>query len=162
MMSKLSKLRVIKKDGRKEPFNLLKLKRSIELTFTTSGIDEDAQKFVDDVINDIIESGYREIKSSGLSDLVEKAFVSKLVSNPELEKAAKVYVLARIYNEVYGKKKWKDFDSVDMGFTYPALRVLYQRYLLRNHKTGKVIETPKQLLYRVANMSYHHKHTCHK
>ncbi len=150
-MRKLSKLRVIKKDGRRESFDLLKLKKSIELAFTTSGVEDDIEKFVDDIINDIIEGGYKEIKSSELSDLVEKAFVSRLVSNPGLEKAAKVYVLSRIYNEVYGKNNWKGFDPVDMGFTYPALRVLYQRYLIKNHETGKVTETPRQLLHRVAH-----------
>ncbi|MCD6323602.1 MAG: adenosylcobalamin-dependent ribonucleoside-diphosphate reductase [Desulfurococcales archaeon] len=150
MMGKLSRLMVIKKDGRKERFRVEKLRQSIERAAEMSGVRVEVSDILNEVLEDISSKEGREIKTVEIADLVEKALISKVVSIPDYEKVAKVYVLGRIYNEVYGKGEWVEFTPIDMGFTYSALRVLYQRYLLKDLSTGKVKETPEKLLERVA------------
>jgi len=142
------RLQVIKKDGKAEEFKVAKLIESIRKALNLVGLGSE----VNDVLQSVLDGlrTKKEIRSSEISDLVEKALISNVVNNPLFEEAAKAYVLARIYNEVYGKGKWGSFNKVDAGFTYSALRVLYQRYLLKDPKTRKVVETPLKLIDRVA------------
>ena len=142
-------LTVIKKDGRREEFKVSKLFESIKKSLTYAGLESEADDVLQSVIDELLNR--KEVNSTEISDLVEKSLISNVIINPSFGKAAKAYVLAKIYNEVYGKGVWKYFSNVDAGFTYSALRVLYQRYLLKDPKSRRVIETPLKLIERVAS-----------
>ncbi len=150
MTVKITRLRVIKRDRRREEFSIEKVKRSIELAVRAANADVDVNEVLEEVLDNLTSRESMEVRSEEISDLVEKAFISKVISAPQYEEVAKIYVLARIYNEVYGKGMWTTFSPIDMGFTYSALRVLYQRYLLKDLSSGRVKETPEKLLERVA------------
>ncbi len=86
-----------------------------------------------------------KVDTKTLSELVEKALIDE-----DLEEDAKRFALARIYNHVYGKGKWKEFDERDLLLTYNAIKVLEARYLLKNPETQRFIETPQMMFRRVA------------
>jgi len=142
-------LAVIKKDGSLEDFKVSKLLESIRKSLSYAGLEGEVNDILQEVLDELPSK--KEVKSIEISDLVEKVLISNVIRNPSFEKAAKAYVLARIYNEVYGKDNWKSFSEVDAGFTYSALRVLYQRYLLKDPETRRVVETPLKLIERVAS-----------
>ncbi len=140
---------VIKRDGREEPFNLGKLRKSIEAALSRVGLQEETDSLLDLVVREL--DGIKKIRSSELADRIERCLISKFVESPLFEKAARAFILGRIYNQVFGKGKWENFDEADFGFTYSALRVMQQRYLLKDVKTGRLLETPKMMIWRVAS-----------
>ena len=151
------KTRVIEEGGVKvvkattvlETLNVDKLRRSIAKAVLSAGLGEsDVQDILDEVLKSIVER--KKVTTKDIRDLVEKAMVSRIVKNPKWEEAAKRYLLARIYNQVYGKGKWRDFDPRDLRLTYNALKLLEIRYLLKDPETQRIIETPQMLFRRVA------------
>ncbi|MGC8674968.1 adenosylcobalamin-dependent ribonucleoside-diphosphate reductase [Fervidicoccus sp.] len=142
---------VKKRNGSTEQFNLEKLMQSVKKAANGfNEIDEEQIKeVVESVIKDLTLKG-KEVPSSVISDLVEKHFVSRILISPIWEEVAKRYVLARIYNHVFGKGKWNDFDPVDSSFTFNALKVLEARYLLKNTESLRFTETPSMMFKRVA------------
>jgi len=142
------KLFVVKLDGRRERFDLGKLRDSVLKALDLAGLASEADSVIESILAKL--SGRREVTARDLADVVESEFVARIITDTRYEKAARYYVLGRIYNHVYGKGGWGDFHPEDLGFTYSALRVLYQRYLLKDPRNGRVIETPKMLFMRVA------------
>ncbi len=142
-------LTVVKKDGSVEDFKVSKLLESVRKSLSYAGLENEVNDILQEVLDELLSK--KEVKSVEISDLVEKVLISNVIRNHSFEEAAKAYVLARIYNEVYGKAKWKSFNTVDASFTYSALRVLYQRYLLKDPETRRVIETPLNLIERVTS-----------
>ena len=139
-ISVVSEIKVVKRDGRIEDFSLSKLQRI--------GLPAD---IISSLISDIRQSAKDNvIESRVIADLVERNLVERIVSEPEYEKLAKRYVLARIYNHVFGKGKWSHFDPRDELLTYNALKVLEARYLLKDPNTLRYTETPQMLFRRVA------------
>ncbi|MEM0453385.1 MAG: adenosylcobalamin-dependent ribonucleoside-diphosphate reductase [Sulfolobales archaeon] len=139
---------VLKKDGRVENLSLLKLRESIIKALSGCALDN----YVDEILDEVLESikGKDSVASKYLSDLIEKAFSSRIVNDVSFELAARRYLLARIYNDVFGKGKWRKFEDEDLKFTFQALKVLESRYLLKDSKTLRYLETPKMLFMRVA------------
>ncbi len=135
--------------GRKVKFDVEKLRRSVSKAILGAGLSSDD---VEDIVVEVLKSieDREEVSTREISDLVEKAMISRIVRNPKWEEAAKRYLLARIYNQVYGKGKWKYFDPRDLSLTYNALKLLEIRYLLKDPETGKIKETPQMLFRRVA------------
>ncbi len=151
------KTRVIEEEGIKvvkattvlETLNVDKLRRSIAKAILSARLGEnEVQEIFDEVLKNIVER--KKVTTKDIRDLVEKAMVSRIVKNPKWEEAAKRYLLARIYNQVYGKGKWRDFDPRDLELTYNALKLLEIRYLLKDPETQRIIETPQMLFRRVA------------
>ncbi len=135
--------------GRRVKFNVEKLRLSVSKAVLGAGLsNEDVEDIVVEVLKSIEDRG--EVSTREISDLVEKAMISRIIRNPKWEEAAKRYLLARIYNQVYGKGKWKDFDPKDLELTYNALKLLEIRYLLKDPETGRIKETPQMLFRRVA------------
>ncbi len=153
-MINLSRVLVIKRDGREERFDVGKLRKSIEKALRYAGINDSVDELLENIINDISsfikKNNSLKVKATDISEFVEKALVSKIIENPSYEKAARAYVLGRIYNHVFGKGSWEKFYELDEKFTYTALRVLNSRYLRKDPKTGRILETPKMLMWRVA------------
>ncbi|MEM3131757.1 MAG: adenosylcobalamin-dependent ribonucleoside-diphosphate reductase [Sulfolobales archaeon] len=141
---------VSKFDGRVEPFSLEKLKASIEKALKAVGLE----KHVDDVVKDVL-SGVHEkrevITSQEIADRVEKALIERVVVDERFELAARRYLLARVYNHVYGKNAWRELNPEDLALTYASLRTLVSRYLVKDPATLRLRETPSQLFWRVAN-----------
>ncbi|MEM4906253.1 MAG: adenosylcobalamin-dependent ribonucleoside-diphosphate reductase [Sulfolobales archaeon] len=139
---------MLKKDGRVENLSVIKLRESIVKALNTYGLDS----YVDEVLDEVLDGikGKESVTSKYISDLVEKAFSSRIVNDVSFELAARKYVLARIYNDVFGKGKWDSLAKEDLDFTFQALKVLESRYLLKDPKTLRYLETPKMLFMRVA------------
>ncbi len=135
--------------GRRVKFNVEKLRLSVSKAVLGAGLSSDD---VEDIVVEVLKSieGRGEVSTREISDLVEKAMISRIIRNPKWEEAAKRYLLARIYNQVYGKGKWRDFDPKDLELTYNALKLLEIRYLLKDPETGRIKETPQMLFRRVA------------
>lgn len=138
----INKIKVIKRDGRVESFKLEKI-----LSKLPSLPDEVIDGIVKDVSTNAKDNA---IDSRSVADVVERNLIENSLKYPELMELAKRYVLARIYNHVYRKGKWKDFDQRDLLITYNALKVLEARYLLKDPYTLRYIETPQMMFRRVA------------
>lgn len=68
-----SELYVIKKDGRREKFEIEKIKRGIEKAFEKRPVSrESITKMINDIDEQIRKTGKREIASSIIGDLVSK------------------------------------------------------------------------------------------
>ncbi len=145
------KIMVLKRNGKKEPFIPGKLYESILLA--SQGLSL-AESEVDDLFRsvrlEILEDEKKETTSSLIADRVVRLMMEKGVYDPKWFEAAKRYELARIYNNVYGKGNWKDFDPIDLRLTFNAIKVLEARYLLKEPESGRFKETPKMMFKRVA------------
>ena len=141
---------VIKRDGREEKFKMEKLRNSITTALEYADLLSYMDEIFEEVISEICELNKLKIKSTEIADRVERTFVSKIIEEPRFERAALAYALSRVYNDVYGKGNWKSFHEVDEKLSYFSLRVLQSRYLIKDPKTGRFIETPNQLFWRVA------------
>jgi len=139
----LNKINVIKRNGKVEEFKLQKILNKL-------GFIQD--KVIEGITNDVSQlSKDGNIDAKTISDVVERNLIENSLEYPELLTLAKRYVLSRIYNHVYGKGKWKDFDQKDLLLSYNALKVLEARYLLKDPDTLRYIETPQMMFRRVAS-----------
>ncbi|MEB3759679.1 MAG: adenosylcobalamin-dependent ribonucleoside-diphosphate reductase [Desulfurococcales archaeon] len=139
---------VIKRDGRKEPFSLAKLRASIRKAVLGAGLsEEDALDLLDEVLKSIEE---REVYSAVLADKIAKIMIERGITNPKWFEAAKRFELAHIYNDVYGKSNWNEFNERDLLLSFNALKVLEARYLLKDPETWRFRETPQMLFQRTA------------
>ncbi len=152
MLERIANLTVVKRDGRKEPFDFEKLESSVEKALSS------VERLSNELYESILQGIYKdlslregEVQASTISDLVEKHIINQIINDTRLEEAAKRYVLARIYNQVYGKKGWKEFEEDDLRLTFNALKVLEARYLLKDPDTLRFVETPRMMFYRVAS-----------
>ena len=142
-------IKVVKVTTVLESLNVDKLRKSIEKAVLAAGFsDREVQEVLDEVLASIVER--KRVTTKDIRDLIEKAMVSRIVRNPKWEEAAKRYLLARIYNQVFGKGKWRGFDPRDLRLTYNALKLLEIRYLLKDPETQRIIETPQMMFRRVA------------
>lgn len=139
----LSKISVIKRDGKREEFKLEKI---------LSKLGPLHDEIVDGIAKDVVQNSTDNvINTRSLADIVERNLIEGSLEHPELMDLAKKYVLARIYNHVFGKGKWSEFDPKDLLISYNALKVLEARYLLKDPETLRYIETPQMMFKRVAS-----------
>ncbi len=146
----MTPVKVVKRDGREEDFDVDKLRASIEEALKPVGLSEED---VDGILREVLEELGEEkgpVYTAVISDRVERLMVIKGISDPRWFEAAKRYELARIYNNVYGKGNWEGFDERDLLLSFNALKVLGARYLLKDPVTWRFRETPQQLFRRVA------------
>ncbi len=144
--------RVVKRDGSVEELSTLKIESSIRKAVEGLRISEEE---LDDVVSSVISEVKKKasegpISTSTIADIVERNMIEKIIENTEWEEAAKRYAMARIYNHVYGKGGWSEFNSVDLELAYNSIKVLEARYLLKDPETLRYRETPLQLFRRVA------------
>ena len=142
ILVQLRKVGVIKRDGKREDF------RAEKIISKLPGVEDEV---IDSILNDVAKSVKDGvIDTRTIADIVERNLIERAVKNINYMELAKRYVLARIYNHVYGKGKWKDFDPHDLLLSYNALKVLEARYLLKDPNTLRYIETPQMMFRRVA------------
>lgn len=133
-----TQLKVKKRDGRIETFSPEKIRRT-------------ASEVAEEVIKEILNTAKDVVETRVISDIVERNYVQRIVHDYRMADMARDYVLARIYNHVFGKGKWKDIDERDKLISYNALKVLEARYLLKDPETLRFRETPQMMFRRVAS-----------
>ncbi len=140
---------VIKRDGKVERFDASKLRKSIEKAVIAVGL---TQEDVDSLLAELLEELEKEeaIYTAVITDRIARLMVVRGIRDPRWFEAAKRFELARIYNDVYGKGGWKDFDERDLMLTFNAIKVLEARYLLKDTSTWRFRETPQMMFKRVA------------
>ncbi|AEB94619.1 MAG: adenosylcobalamin-dependent ribonucleoside-diphosphate reductase [Metallosphaera sp.] len=139
----LSKISVIKRDGKKEEFKLEKI---------LSKLGPMHDEIVEGIVKDVLQNSTDNvINTRVIADIVERNLIEGSLEHQELMDLAKRYVLSRIYNHVFGKGKWKGIDDKDLLISYNALKVLEARYLLKNPETLRYVETPQMMFRRVAS-----------
>ena len=148
-----------KRDGRVEPFSKEKLAESIRRAVLGAGLGEpDASGLIEALVAEFkakaraSSKGEAALSAKVIADTVERSMIERLINNALWEEAAKRYVLARIYNHVYGKGGWSVFDPADLRLTFNALKVLESRYLLKDPETSRFRETPALMFRRVARV----------
>jgi ribonucleoside-diphosphate reductase alpha chain len=145
--------KVVKRDGRIVNFDPERIRNAV--TKAMVSIKQYDEKVLDKVVNyvlDVLSKKYEEGKIphvEEIQDIVELALVKF-----DLYEVAKAYILYRKERERIREEKkallQKDFiDEVEKGFSVNALRLMVNRYLLKD-ENGRLIETPKQMFQRIA------------
>ena len=138
---------VVKRDGRIVPFDRARIVRAIYKALCATGRDDQqlAERLADQVVESL-EQRFVEKRPhvEEIQDTVEQVLVKN-----GLYEVAKAYILYRQKRSEI--REIKRFLGVvdDMKLTVNAITVLRSRYLLRDER-GKIIETPKQMVERVA------------
>jgi len=139
-------MEIVKRDGTKEPFDEGRIVDAIRKAQAAAGQpDDDAARAVTAcVVAELSQRGPQEITVENVQDLVEKHLVQQRY--PEV---AKAYILHRhLRAEVRQTKKVMGVRD-DLKLSVNAVKVLERRYLLKD-EDGGVIETPRELMRRVA------------
>ncbi len=141
--------KVVKAGGAEENFNLEKIKNSIWYAAQnvggkdkklSEGLSKEVQKYLLEHLN-----GEEKIKSSLIGEAVEKVLIEKGHA-----KTAKAYILFRENKKHLRQDKETLGVNDDIGLSYNTLYILKSRYLKKDEK-GDVIESPRELIERVAN-----------
>lgn len=103
-----------------------------------------------DIVISKITDSYIDIEK--IQDIVEVTLLEE-----KLVEAARTYILYRDEKRKIREEKKKilqkdTLDEVDKSFSLNQLRVLAERYLLRDLKTNKIIESPSEMFRRVATL----------
>jgi len=139
---------VRKRDGSLVRFNVSKIEAAISKAMNVLDIDvKKAKKLTEEVVTILnksitkFEKGIPTIEQ--IQDIVEQ------VLEKENERLFKVYSLYRRSRHL--AREIKKFFEIrdDMKFSANALKVLEERYLLKN-EDGKIVETPSGMFRRVA------------
>lgn len=140
---------VIKRDGRKEPFDASKIGKSIWTAAKNVGGTD--RKLSDEIAREVIEyladiyPTDEPITTSDIGSAVERTLVNK-----GHYKTVKEFIISREHKREEFTRKAKLGIKDDIGkLDYNALFILKERYLLKD-KNGETTETPKQMLERVA------------
>lgn len=139
-------IRVIKNNGVVEEFDKKKVVESIWRSAKEMGGKDHAlaEKLADEVVRLLVIPAKAGIHTSAIGEVVEKVLIERGHA-----KTAKAYILYR-ENKKHCKQ---DKDSLgvknDLNLSYNSLFILKTRYLKKD-EAGKVTETPKQMLIRVA------------
>ncbi len=140
--------RVIKRDGRLVPFEPQRIEKAVfkALEAVKEGNGEKAKAVTKNVL-DLIEKIpiNQPIAVEEIQDLVEAE-----LTKSNLLKAAKAYILYRKEREELRETKKIFGVEDDLKLSVNALQVLARRYLLRD-ENGKIKETPREMLKRVAS-----------
>ena len=140
--------KVIKRDGRIVPFDKTRIEIAIWKAMKAVGVGtrEHAAKLANQVV-EILEREFGERKIphvEEIQDVVEKVLVKN-----GLYEVAKAYILYRQRRSELREIKKMLGVVDDMKLSVNAVTVLKSRYLLKDEH-GRIIETPKQMLMRVA------------
>ncbi len=140
--------KVIKRNGRLVPFEPQRIERAIlrALRAVKEGNGDRAKAVTKRVLRLIEKIPLDQpLAVEDIQDLVEAE-----LTRSNLLKAAKAYILYRKEREELRETKKIFGVEDDLKLSVNALQVLARRYLLRD-ENGKIKETPKQMLKRVAS-----------
>lgn len=141
---------IIKRDGRVVQFDIKKIEDAIFSAAEAVGGDDKelAQKLAEKVHVTLTEKFYNKTPTvDNVQDLVEKTLIEEGHA-----RTAKAFILFRHKKDQEREKRALISgaeDNENLLFSTQALKILERRYLLKDPE-GKVIETPKGMLRRVA------------
>ncbi len=142
--------RIKKRDGRIVDFDQSKITEAIwKAAKSVGGKDRELAEKISAQVVSVLKVFFKDEKVipsvEQIQDLVEKI----LMENGHA-KTAKAYILYRQkHNELREQKEEILGMPSDTKFSVNALKILQQRYLLKD-KDGKVVESPEQMFRRVA------------
>jgi len=140
--------RVVKRDGRIVAFESGKIEEAVWKAFQAVGnMDQSTAKRVSDRVVKALEARFDETNLphvEQIQDLVERQLVEE-----GLYEVAKAYILYRKQRSEVRETKRMLGVLDDMKLSVNAVTVLRSRYLLKDDQ-GNVVETPRQMLIRVA------------
>lgn len=148
MTTKPLTLSVVKADGREEKFKPEKISRSI--WFAAQNVGGKDEKLPQILAGEVINllgrkiNGDGKISTSLIGEMVEKTLIEKGHA-----KTAKAFIIYRENKKHLRQDKSALGVKDDIGFSYNTLYILKQRYLRRNEK-GETIETPREMIERIA------------
>jgi ribonucleoside-diphosphate reductase alpha chain len=141
---------IIKRDKSQVSFDKEKIKIAMQKAFdavgqklSTSQTNNLLEKIVELLEKEYKEKNYPSVEN--ISNLIEKILMEN-----NYQEVARAFIIHRDYRRKIRELKKSYVGSDEKGpFTLNALNVLESRYLLKD-MDGKVIENPKQMLWRVA------------
>ncbi len=135
--------KIIKRDGTVVDFDPKRIENAIKKAFQAVGKTGDYSEITREVIRKL-ESRYNLPHVEQIQDVVEETLMD--LNYPEV---AKAYILYREKRTEI--RKAKEFFGVkdDLKLSINAIQILRKRYLLKD-ESGNVIETPRQMFWRVA------------
>ncbi len=139
--------KIKKRDGRIVPFDPSRIERAISKAFKAVGEKdgEVVKKLASEVVRIVHERFGEGIPSvEDVQDIVEEVLMRE-----GYPKVAKAYILYRQKRTEVREIKRMLGVTDDLKLSVRAITVLKARYLLRDEE-GRIIETPKQMLMRVA------------
>lgn len=142
---KISEIR--KRDGRIVKFDAEKIANAIhKAILSVKGADGEAAKRLSDQVVSIIEEKFRgKIPSvENVQDVVEEVLIKN-----DYSEVAKSYILYRQKRTALREAKALIGVKDDLKLSLNSVRVLEQRYLLKDNQ-GRTVETPSELFRRVA------------
>ncbi|NQT18237.1 MAG: adenosylcobalamin-dependent ribonucleoside-diphosphate reductase, partial [Planctomycetes bacterium] len=137
---------IIKRDGTRQPFDDERILVAIRKAQAAVGrLDDGAARIVTErVVDELSRRRPLDITVENVQDLVEKHLVQR--QYPEV---AKAYMLHRNLRAEVRRTKHALGVRDDLKLSVNAVKVLERRYLLKD-EAGCVVETPRELMRRVA------------
>ncbi|MGC8778103.1 MAG: adenosylcobalamin-dependent ribonucleoside-diphosphate reductase [Candidatus Caldatribacteriaceae bacterium] len=140
--------KVLKRDGKVEAFSPVKITRALSRALSACGREDVllAERLTAKVLEKLPE------KMTGTLPSVEdiQDAVEEVLMHEGLSEVARAYILYREKRKHLREAKWQLFGvRDDLKLSLNAIRVLQERYLLRDGE-GKIIETPREMMQRVA------------
>jgi ribonucleoside-diphosphate reductase alpha chain len=139
---------VIKLNGEREDFDPAKIPASIWLAAQkVGGTDKKLAEKLGSEVLEYLRKKYPNGEMVSTSEIGE--FVEKVLIENGHATTAKEFIRYRENKKHFLKDKTSLGIKDDIGLSYNTLYILKQRYLKRNDK-GEIIETPKQMIERIA------------
>lgn len=138
---------VRKRDGSLDPFRIEKIVSALSRALTACGRDDPnlAQDLAEKVVHMLAERGEVIPEVETIQDTVEEVLMRE-----GLPEVARAYILYREKRRNLREAKLELFGvRDDLKLSLNAIRVLKERYLLKD-SDGRVIETPRKMMERVA------------
>lgn len=139
---------VEKISGEREEFSPEKIIKSVWLAAqNVGGKDQTLATVIGSEVVESLRVRYPNgevIKTAEIGELVERTLIQKGHA-----KTAKAFIVYRENKKHFRQDKASLGVKDDIGLSYNTLYILKQRYLRRN-ENGEIVETPKQMLVRIA------------
>ncbi len=151
-MANASGIKSIKKrDGKTVPFDETKISRAIYKAMLSLkyGNMQEADILAKKVVESLSSS--KSVPTvEDIQDRVESVLMETTLNGKKFNDVAKAYILYREKRRYIREEKERLGVKDDLKLTLNAVKVLEARYLIKDEE-GKIIETPDQMFWRVAN-----------